>query len=137
MNYLLIRSFDNYVFANITLAMLQDAGIDCHLRDENTITLDPLLSPMIGGMKLMVLESQAKEAEEIIEAAEKQYLLNFTCPGCKNAGLEKITRITKPNSVLQGLWNTLKNGQPIESETWYQCLHCKERFDSLPEAVYE
>ena len=136
MNYQLIRSFDNYVFANITLSMLQDAGIDCHLRDENTITLDPLLSPMIGGMKLMVIETQAKEAEEMLDTAEKEYLMAFICPGCGKPGIEKIIKTTKPTSVLQGLWNTLKNGEPVETESWYQCLHCNERFDILPEPVY-
>jgi hypothetical protein len=137
MNYQLIRSFDNYVLANITLSMLQDAGIDCHLRDELTITIDPLLSPMIGGMKLMVIESQAKEAEEMLDSAEKEYLQSFTCPNCKKQGLEKIIKTTHPQSVLQGFWNALKNGQPVETESWYQCLHCKKRFDSLPEPVYD
>jgi len=54
--------------------MLQDKGINCHLIDEYIITLDPLLSPAIGGMKLMVYETQAQRAKELLEAVEKQKL---------------------------------------------------------------
>lgn len=71
MNYIQLRSFDNYINANIQLGMLQDKGINCHLIDEYIITLDPLLSPAIGGMKLMVYETQAQRAKELLEAVEK------------------------------------------------------------------
>ena len=71
MNFIQLRSFDNYIYAHITLGMLQDAGINCHLTDEHTITLDPFLSPAIGGMKLMVYPSQAQRAVELLEQAER------------------------------------------------------------------
>jgi hypothetical protein len=70
MDFVQLRSFDNYIYAHITLSMLQDAGINCHLKDEYTITLDPLLSPALGGMKLMVYPSQAQRAIELLEEAE-------------------------------------------------------------------
>jgi hypothetical protein len=72
MDYVQVRSFDNYIYAHITLSMLQDAGINCHLKDEYTITLDPFLSPAIGGMKLMVYPTQAQRAVELLEEAERQ-----------------------------------------------------------------
>ncbi len=70
MDFVQLRSFDNYIYAHITLSMLQDAGINCHLKDEYTITLDPFLSPAMGGMKLMVYPSQAQRAIELLEQAE-------------------------------------------------------------------
>jgi len=72
MNYIQLRSFDNYINANIQLGMLQDKGINCHLQDEYIITLDPLLSPAIGGMKLMVHETQAQRAMKLLEDVEKR-----------------------------------------------------------------
>jgi hypothetical protein len=54
MNFIQVRSYDNYIYAHIVLSMLQDSGINCHLKDEYTITIDPLLSPALGGIKLMV-----------------------------------------------------------------------------------
>jgi len=71
MNYIQLRSFDNYIHANIQLGMLQHEGINCHLQDEYIITIDPFLSPAIGGMKLMVHETQAQRAIKLLEDVEK------------------------------------------------------------------
>jgi hypothetical protein len=70
MYFIQVRSYYNYVNAHITLGMLQDAGINCHLTDENTITIHPFLSPAIGGMKLMVYESQVERAMCLLEKTE-------------------------------------------------------------------
>ena len=65
-----IRSYDNYIYAHIVLNKLQDAGINCHLKDEYTITIDPLLSPALGGIKVMVAESQVERALELLAGTE-------------------------------------------------------------------
>ncbi|HTQ27305.1 MAG TPA: DUF2007 domain-containing protein [Puia sp.] len=72
MNFIHLRSFDNYVNAHIQLGMLQEEGINCHLQDEYTITIDPLLNIAIGGMKLMVFASQASRALQLLEAADQR-----------------------------------------------------------------
>jgi hypothetical protein len=46
---------------------LRDSDINCHLKDEYTLTIDPLLSPALGGIKLMVAESQVGRALELLE----------------------------------------------------------------------
>ena len=71
MNFINLRSFDNYIHANIQLGMLQEEGINCHLADEYTMTLDPFLGPAIGGMKLMVYETQVHRAIELLEEVER------------------------------------------------------------------
>jgi hypothetical protein len=67
MNFIQVRSYDNYIYAHIILSMLQDAGINCYLKDEYTITIDPLLSPALGGIKVMVADSQLERALELLE----------------------------------------------------------------------
>jgi len=71
MDFVQLRSFDNYISAHISLTMLQDAGINCHLQDEHIITLDPFLSPALGGMKLMVYPTQAERAVALLEKADQ------------------------------------------------------------------
>lgn len=71
MKFIELCSFDNYVTANIVLGMLQNDGINCHLRDEYTVTIDPFLSPALGGMKIMVNEEQYQQAVELIADANK------------------------------------------------------------------
>lgn len=74
MNFVQLRSYDNYISAHISMTMLQDAGINCHLKDEHIITLDPFLSPALGGMKLMVYPSQAERAVRLLEQADSNHV---------------------------------------------------------------
>lgn len=70
MEFIQLRAYDNYVYAHIRMGMLQSEGINCHLKDEMTITVDPLLSPMLGGIKLMVESSQAARAQDLLRETE-------------------------------------------------------------------
>ena len=57
--------------ANIILGRMQNEGINCWLKDENTATITPFLSNAIGGIKLMVTESQAERASELLTLFNK------------------------------------------------------------------
>jgi len=51
----------------VQLRRLKDEDIVCHLENENTITTAPFLSPIFGGIKLMVPETQVTRALEILK----------------------------------------------------------------------
>ncbi|MBS1948854.1 MAG: DUF2007 domain-containing protein [Bacteroidetes bacterium] len=72
MKFIELCSFDNYVNAHIVLGMLQEAGINCHLKDEYTVTIDPLLSPALGGMKIMVCDVHYARAVELVGEMNKK-----------------------------------------------------------------
>lgn len=124
MDFVEIRSFDNYIEANIVLNMLRHAHINCHLKDENIITIDPLLSPAIGGMKLMVHHSQVERAWDMIDRAEQQYLKDIPCPVCHAHALkaESITRQHK--CKLGALASMVLNGHSLEITKIYRCSRC-------------
>ena len=69
--FVLLATFDNYIPAHIALGKLKDEFINCYLQDEYTVTIDPLLSNAIGGIKLMVAESQAERALDILNHKEE------------------------------------------------------------------
>jgi hypothetical protein len=69
-DFIQIRSFDNYISAHIVMSMLQSDDINCHLKDEYTLTIDPFLSPALGGIKLMVAASQVERALELLAGTE-------------------------------------------------------------------
>lgn len=52
MNFIMVSSFDNYIDANIILGKLQHEGITCFLRDEYTVTIDPILTNAISIKKV-------------------------------------------------------------------------------------
>ena len=132
MDYIELRSFDNYIEANIVLQMLQHQNINCHLKDEHIITIDPLLSPAIGGMKLMVHHSQVERAWDMMEQAEQQYLKTIACHVCKMHNL-KIESVTKQHKCkLAALASMLLNGHSVEVTKRYRCTNCGYDFKELP-----
>lgn len=54
MSFVPVFSFDNYIDANLRMGQLQEEGINCWLKDEHTVVIDPILTNAIGGFKLMV-----------------------------------------------------------------------------------
>lgn len=80
----LLRSFDNFFPANILLTRLQSDGVACYLMDEHTVTIDPLLSNAIGGIKLMVPEEHWEAARNLL----RQYDTRTApvSPGCSACG---------------------------------------------------
>jgi hypothetical protein len=72
MTFVNVASFDNYIDANITLGKLQNEGINCWLQDENSATITPFFSNSIGGIKLMVVDSQVERANELLTFFNKR-----------------------------------------------------------------
>src|SRR5436305_383067 len=121
MNYIPIRAYDNYVYANMKLSLLKEAGIDCHMKDEYTVTIDPLLSPMVGGMKVMVEERDLERAEELLKEGEQLYLESIPCPVCKQAALEFVSEITRYDKWIDKIRSRLINGDEEPVKTYYRC----------------
>ena len=68
MEFIIVRSYDNYIPAHIDMGRLKEDGINCWLRDENSVTIDPFLSNAIGGIKLMVPENQVELAIKLLNS---------------------------------------------------------------------
>jgi Zn ribbon nucleic-acid-binding protein len=136
MNMITLRSFDNYFLANITLTKLQDAGVECYLKDENTVTIDPILSNAIGGIKLVVKENDAAEAKELLQQFDEEYLRAVKCPKC---GASEITLVTKPgiSNYLTAIFTWLFSSYAVGSEQIYQCGKCGYESKSMPDTINE
>ncbi len=132
MDYIELRSFDNYIEANIVLNMLQHQNINCHLKDEHIITVDPLLSPALGGIKLMVHHSQVERAWDMLEKAEHNYLKTIPCPVCKAHALEIVSVTKKHTCKLAALASMILNGHSVEVTKMYRCTKCGYDFKELP-----
>ncbi len=131
--FVVLRSFDNYIEANIVLSMLQHQNINCHLKDEHIITIDPLLSPALGGMKLMVHTAHAARAWELIDDAEAAYLRSVPCPVCKKHALSAVSVTRKYRSKLAVLASMLLKGSSVELTKMYKCSACGYDFKDLPD----
>lgn len=132
MEFVQLRSFDNYIEANIVLSMLMSANINCHLKDEHLVTIDPFLSPAIGGMKLMVHHAHAERAWELLDEAEEQYLKSIPCPVCRTHALKAVSIAKQHKCKLAALVSMLLNGQSVEVKKIYRCDACGYDFKELP-----
>ncbi len=132
MSLVVLERFDNYFYANITCNMLLHAGIECYIRDENTILADPLLSNAIGGIKIEVRDTQLNEARKIMKEAESAYLDELTCPYCNSKGLAVEEKFDVPKNILGVLKNKILYGQSALYSKRYRCKTCKSQIEELP-----
>ena len=103
MQLIQLAAFDNFFSANLLLTRLQSDGIDCFLKDENTVTIDPLLSNAIGGIKLMVPENQAQQAIELLQQYRQGYIQQHRCPSCGGNDFEEKVLSSPTNFFMQVL----------------------------------
>ena len=82
MDFVPVQSYGNYVDAHIIMGRLEEEGIRCWLKDENTVTIDPILTNAVGGIKLMVAKDQAERAGEILALLETDLRKKISCPNC-------------------------------------------------------
>ncbi len=133
MEIITVRSFDNYFSANIMLTRLQDAGIDCFLKDEFTVTIDPILSNAIGGIKLVVKDTQLQETLELLKEMDDETRKNSQCPKCKNTGLEYIAK-TSAGNAFTAIATWMFSSYAIAPAWVYHCNHCGWESPNLPAA---
>ena len=127
-----VRSFDDYFRANLLLTRLHADGVECYLKDENTVTIDPLLSNAIGGIKLMVREEDYQQVLEVIRGYEEGVRKTATCIRC---GAQEFTELPKKNlaNAIAAAISLITSSYPIARETEFKCGRCGYTTDYLPE----
>ena len=136
MDFVTIRTFQNYFSAHILLSKLQDAGMECYLKDEFTVTIDPILSNAVGGIKLVVKKDDEKEACEILQIFDQEYMRSAVCPKCGNQTIELVPKKTTAN-MLTAVLTWLFGSYAISAKNVYQCSSCGYESDTLPENLQE
>src|SRR5687768_15131484 len=99
MEFYPIAVYDNYIDAHIAMGQLEESGIRCWLKDENTVTMDPILTQAIGGIKLMVAEEDVADGRELL-TGYKDLRPKLTCPSCGSQNVETVTTPRKLSNWL-------------------------------------
>lgn len=128
MNFVLLQSYDNYIPAHIAMGRLEEDGINCWLKDENTVTIDPILSNAIGGIKLMVEATQAERAATILKDQELQYKATITCPRCGSHNIELVSTPRKPANWISAIFGFLFTNYALSVEKVNHCFNCGKEF---------
>jgi len=64
----ILRKYRDMPAAFVEKGILEDAGIECFLQDDNVVGINWFLSNAVGGIKIMVREKDAEEAERLLNA---------------------------------------------------------------------
>lgn len=131
MQTVVVKTFNNYFSANIILTRLQDAGIDCYLKDEYTVTIDPIISNAIGGIKLEVDVQDAIKAQAMLVSFHEDYMRAATCPKC---GKHEIIEVPSqaPRNIITAILTWLFSSYSVSAEYVYECRHCRYQSKTLP-----
>ena len=132
MEFKQIATYDNYLLANMTMGLMTANDIKCQLKDENIVTMDPLLNAAVGGIKLLVEAKDYDRALLLMTEAENDYLKDIPCPNCKNLSLVVEEKTNNPTDFWSKLKNQVLFGQTATYSKGYRCSNCKKYFSELP-----
>ncbi|HEX7846508.1 MAG TPA: DUF2007 domain-containing protein [Chitinophagaceae bacterium] len=128
MEFVVIRRYDNYVAAHIDMGRLLEEEINCWLKDENTVTIDPILSNAIGGIKLMAAASQAERALSILRTLEAEQKSLNPCPKCGSKNIELISTPRKASNWITAIFGFLFANYAIAADKVNHCFDCGHEY---------
>ena len=134
MELVTIRTFNNYFSASILLTKLRDGGIQCYLKDEYTVTMDPLLTNAVGGIKLVINKEDSKEVFELLQQFDEDYRRKAVCPKCGSHNIDLVPRQTTANMVT-AILSWLFSNYAVSVENVYKCSNCGYESHILPEPL--
>jgi hypothetical protein len=128
------RIFDNAIDAHMLKSKLESEGVLCYLQDEHTISIDPLYSNAVGGIKLRIKEEDIEKTKLILQEIENTPYRDedneiAQCPRCESTEL-----IANYNSmkgfyqILSAIVSILLTIFPIHLKTVYKCKSCGTEF---------
>lgn len=136
MELVTIRTFDNYFSANILLTKLRDAGIQCYLKDEYLVTIDPFLANAVGGIKLVINKEDFDEVFALLQQFDDDYRRHAVCPKCGTHNIELIPRRTAAN-MITAILSWLFSDYAVSAENIYKCSSCGYESPTLPESLQD
>jgi hypothetical protein len=130
--FVAVRSYDNYIPANMMLQRLEDEGIKAYLQDEHTVTIDPILTNAIGGIKLMVYQDQLERAMQLISSFEQAYNQAVVCPQCQSTNMQFISQPNNAKNWLTAIVTWFLGSYALSYKKVYKCSDCGYESESMP-----
>lgn len=131
MDFVPLYNFTNYIDAHIILGKLEAEGIDCWLKDENTVNIMPVWTNAVGGIKLMVAEDQVERSRELLLAMEAERKSHFLCPKCGSNNIELVSTPRKASNWLSALLSFSFGSYAIAPGKVYHCFDCGHEAEAL------
>ena len=128
MDFVLLNAYPNYVEAHIAKGVLEEQGIPSWLKDENTVTIDPILTNAVGGIKLMVSRENAQKAWDILEALRNEQKKAIVCPKCGSHNIELVSTPRKAMTWISSITTFFLGDYAIAVDKVHHCFDCAHEF---------
>ncbi len=124
----ILRKYRDLPEASIAKSVLESAGIECFLADDNMVRLDWFYSNLVGGIKLFVRKEDAEAATKLLDEStpekfDVEGIGEYEQPHCPRCGSMDISfdALNKP-LTFGAMWIT---GLPIPvTTTGWSCRAC-------------
>lgn len=133
MEFVILQSFTNYMDAHILKGRMEQEGIRCWLKDENTVTIDPILTNAVGGIKLMVPSHDYKRAYALWQDFMTQKREAYACPKCGSHNIEFVSSPRKLSNWIGAIAGTFFGDLAIGVNKTWRCFECEAEFEEPEE----
>ncbi|WP_316816209.1 putative signal transducing protein [Pedobacter nyackensis] len=141
------ETYYNPIEANIVKTRLIDSGVQCFLSDENTITINPLYTQALGGVKLHLFERDVETARNILQDEDVQIALDnaveqqsdsiaedkdpnvIACPVCGSTNVGYVQATKKRFGIFTIIVSLLLLVYPFSVKKTHHCFDCKHEFE--------
>ena len=133
-----IRKYRDLSEAIVARCLLESAGIDAVLCDENLIRLDWQISNYIGGLRLQTEEEDANDAIEILDSPIPETIdfdgvsAPYPQPRCPQCDSSNITFEGSSRGTALAFLFLFALPAPLGHKTWI-CEDCRNRWDDVGE----
>ena len=128
MNFVILQSFNNYLDAHLLMAKLESEDIQCWLQDENTVTLYPILTNAVGGIKLFVNKNDLSRARQIFWEVENNRKKTIECPKCKGHNIELVSTPRKAANWFSAILTFFLGDYALAVDKVNHCFDCGNEF---------
>ncbi|MBG9376049.1 DUF2007 domain-containing protein [Panacibacter sp. DH6] len=128
MEFSILRTFNNYIDAHLLLTRLESEGFNCWLKDENVVTINPVWTTAVGGIKLMIPDEEKEAAEKVLQEIFEARKASFSCPNCASHNIEFINTPRKAVNWLSIIASWFFSSYAVAVEQTWHCFDCNAEF---------
>ena len=119
--------------AHLLMTRLESEEIECWLEDENTVTIIPILTNMVGGIKLLVKKEDFARASEIFKETEDNRRQAIECPNCKGHNVELVSSPRKVTNWVSAFTTFFLGDYALGAGKVNHCFDCGHEFENSNE----
>ena len=121
--------------AHLLVGRLESEGIECWLQDENTVTINPIWTNAVGGIKLMVKKEDQAQAFAVFKEIEQQRKQSIECPKCGGHNIELVSTPRKAANWFSAILTFLLGDYALTVNKVNHCFDCGHEFENLNETT--